>query len=195
MMATQLRYTDRIPLWLIFTPPSRSIWTKATYDCGPLFRLAHNTPDWWSSKYADIPNSESQCLLIPIHEHFFYSQTEKTCSMGRRKVLLNTLWAMSLAMQTLDVQPIMMTQLQPNDRIPLWYSDATTVHQLYPTIVTQLRYTDCIPLWSIQSWCLWSNLQNAVGNVTSDPGPQMSDLQQQNTNLVLVLMNPILEFS
>ena len=66
--------------------------------------------------------------------------------MGRRKVIVNTLWAMSLAMQNLDVQSIPVTQLQPNDRIPLWYSDATTVLRLYPTTVTQLRYTDCIPL-------------------------------------------------
>ena len=66
--------------------------------------------------------------------------------MGRRKVIVNTLWAMSLAMQNLDVQPIPVTQLQSNDRIPLSYSDATTVHRLYPTTVTQLRYTDYIPL-------------------------------------------------
>ena len=39
--------------------------------------------------------------------------------MGRRKVIVNTLWAMSLAMQILDVQPIPVTQLQSNDRIPL----------------------------------------------------------------------------
>lgn len=66
--------------------------------------------------------------------------------MGHWKVLVNALWAMSLAMQNLDVQPIPVTQLQPNDRIPLWYSDATTVHRLYPTTVTQLRFNDYIPL-------------------------------------------------